>query len=186
VGIAEHYNYFRDYDPGLGRYIQSDPIGLKGGISTFGYVNGSPLRFSDPIGLVKWNGNSFTIGAGPFVWENYDLVSECKCGIKVRARVHAKGFSLSRGATFSGSFVSLEDKADCPDGGLLEGGYLKVSAGVSSGFGFGFGFLILGAASSPGDIGAQFGFDLSAGGAIGKSKVIWAHTEKCAPDGCVK
>ncbi|CBL45589.1 Hypothetical protein HDN1F_20060 [gamma proteobacterium HdN1] len=34
------YNYFRDYDPALGRYIQSDPIGLMGGVSTHGYVGG--------------------------------------------------------------------------------------------------------------------------------------------------
>ncbi len=46
-----HYNYFRDYEPGTGRYVQSDPIGLAGGTSTFGYVHGSPLTMVDPTGL---------------------------------------------------------------------------------------------------------------------------------------
>jgi RHS repeat-associated protein len=45
-----HYNYFRDYEPATGRYVQSDPIGLRGGISTYGYVLQSPLRFVDPSG----------------------------------------------------------------------------------------------------------------------------------------
>ena len=48
---AEQYNYFRDYDPAIGRYIQSDPLGLKGGINTFGYVGAMPLVAWDDFGL---------------------------------------------------------------------------------------------------------------------------------------
>lgn len=46
-----HYNYFRDYDPATGRYGQSGPIGLRGGISTYAYSYNGPLRWSDPLGL---------------------------------------------------------------------------------------------------------------------------------------
>jgi RHS repeat-associated protein len=45
------YNYFRDYDPTLGRYIQSDPIGLDGGLNRVSYVDGNPLQYADPYGL---------------------------------------------------------------------------------------------------------------------------------------
>ncbi len=48
-----HYNYFRYYDPTTGRYITHDPIGLYGGINTYGYVEGNPLYWSDYYGLSR-------------------------------------------------------------------------------------------------------------------------------------
>ena len=48
---GKHYNYFRDYDPSTGRYIQSDPLGIDVGLSTYGYVRGQPLSLTDVFGL---------------------------------------------------------------------------------------------------------------------------------------
>ena len=53
------YNYFRDYDPTLGRYIQSDPVGVEGGLNTYLYAGADPIRHIDFLGLwpdcFKWS-----------------------------------------------------------------------------------------------------------------------------------
>ncbi len=51
VETGLHYNYFRDYEPGTGRYVESDPIGLRGGHNTYSYVDADPLLRIDEEGL---------------------------------------------------------------------------------------------------------------------------------------
>lgn len=50
---GSHYNFHRDYGPNLGRYMQSDPIGVDGGVNFYAYVEARPVHLRDSLGLQK-------------------------------------------------------------------------------------------------------------------------------------
>lgn len=79
---GKHYNYFRDYEAGTGRYLESDPIGLSGGWNTFGYVYSNPVRLFDLLGLkcqLVDNGCLVRVYMGNGVWGclSNDIQWEC-------------------------------------------------------------------------------------------------------------
>jgi len=50
------YNWMRDYDPAIGRYVESDPIGIRAGLNTYAYVGSGPIDRFDPEGLSTCEG----------------------------------------------------------------------------------------------------------------------------------
>jgi RHS repeat-associated protein len=59
---ALHQNMSRDYDPSLGRYTRSDPLGLAAGPNNYSYVNSDPMSLIDPLGLWSTKAHNFFIG----------------------------------------------------------------------------------------------------------------------------
>jgi len=50
-----HANGFRDFDPAVGRYVESDPAGLAASINTYAYVGGNPISHVDRLGLTDYD-----------------------------------------------------------------------------------------------------------------------------------
>ena len=132
------YNYFRDYDPQTGRYVESDPIGLRGGVNTYGYVKARPIGLVDPFGLVDWTGSatSFSLISGVGATLTFfSLESECACGKKISVDITAVGPSVGLGLKVTGgaSAVTFKDPWPCPDENSLSGLFLTGAAGISFG-----------------------------------------------------
>ncbi len=99
------YNYFRYYNPATGRYLRSDPIGLEGGLNTFGYVGSNPLHKIDPRGLIEWDayygeaGGGLVFFGGKIVHFVFKATCENNKGIEREATVNvmSTGIGLSTG-----------------------------------------------------------------------------------------
>lgn len=78
------YNYFRDYDPQLGRYVQSDPVGLRGDPNTYAYVNSTPNTKIDPLGLWSTAAHNYFIdnfaARHPGLSGEWGFIGEMKAG----------------------------------------------------------------------------------------------------------
>ena len=107
-------NWMRDFDPQTGRYLQSDPIGLRGGINSYIYALNNPERYFDPYGLAT----QFAAGIGGAV-----IVP----GFGISA-------SFSVGVDFDGwnSSVYIQDQFNAGIGLGAFAGY-GVQAGASNG-----------------------------------------------------
>jgi RHS repeat-associated protein len=59
-----HDNYHRTYDPATGKYWQIDPLGLVGDLGLYAYVQGNPINFIDPLGLLQFRHHGYWGGPG--------------------------------------------------------------------------------------------------------------------------
>lgn len=131
---GSHYNYYRDYDPSIGRYMQSDPIGLAGAMNTYSYGASNPIRMIDPYGLriygivrtTATGGYWFGAGEGGVIY----LLDPCTFDLYVFGYL-GLGVGLGFGgvATAEFSIADIDDPFELLGPGLTVGGFAAAGGG---------------------------------------------------------
>ncbi len=114
-----HYNYYRDYNPALGRYVQSDPIGLDGGINAYAYALSAPTMYTDEDGLSALKIIALC-AKGYRVIKNVGLteaIQAVRRGENVLANSHSEAKQIARAA--SKGKRPIRDPAHKPEDGQM-------------------------------------------------------------------
>jgi RHS repeat-associated protein len=159
-----HQNRFRDYDPASARYVESDPLGLPGGINTYNYARGNSEWWIDPSGLEACPGGQWSQDFGDmqvsFAFGGYistgrvNYTCRTNTSTKCSGNVTCIGGGVIAGAGIAWNLYGyavgapntkdLEGWSGWQVAGSLgpfgvqapEGGGVSVSAGISLGAGF--------------------------------------------------
>ncbi len=78
ASIGLYYYRARFYNPELGRFLQTDPIGYADGLNWYAYCGNNPINFVDPIGLCRrqnYRGNFF-IDFGVALWKEKSNIGQ--------------------------------------------------------------------------------------------------------------